>query len=62
MKLLIECEEMDEADEFARSLLDVDDQYLETWFVYVCALACSHLCLCVHMHTHTFARIGTFSH
>jgi tetratricopeptide (TPR) repeat protein len=33
VKLLIECEQLDEAEEFARSLLEVDDQYIETWYL-----------------------------
>jgi hypothetical protein len=31
VKLLIECEQLEEALEFASSLVEVDDQYLETW-------------------------------
>jgi tetratricopeptide (TPR) repeat protein len=31
MKLLIELEQVDEAEELGRSLLEVDDEYVETW-------------------------------
>lgn len=33
MKLLIELEQLDEAEEFGNGLLEVDDQYLETWYL-----------------------------
>lgn len=31
VKLLIELEQVDEAEELGRSLLEVDDEYVETW-------------------------------
>ena len=57
MKLLIECEEMDEADEFARSLLDVDDQYLETWFVCACMRVYARVLTCVPVCAHAYSHI-----